>query len=612
MSQQITQSANAPSEVITTHINADFDALASMIAAGKLYPDATLVFPGSKEKNLREFFLHSAGYLFNFPKLKHLNLDRVRRLVLVDTRQRGRIGKFAELVDREGIDIHVYDHHPASDDDVRGALEVIRKTGSTTALLVGILMEKGISLSPDEATILCLGIHEDTGSFTFLSTTAEDYRAAAWLAEQGADHSVIADMLTREMSAEQVWVLNDLTKAAVSKIINGVKIVFTKVIREEYIGDFSVVVHKFMEMENLNVLFALGQMEDRVHLVARSRIDTVNVGEIAEKLGGGGHSHAASATIKNKTVSQVERSLQAILRAHIPPKRTARDMMASPAIYISPDDTLNSAANLMTRYNINVLLVIDENSTLRGYITRQVVEKAVYFKLEKLKVNEYMSIEVVTVSPDTPLAEIQDLIIRHKARIIAVVDAGSVPGVITRTDILQILVGEHPAEFLYDPVPDSPGIRTKHMASLLRERLPRRYVRVLKQFGQVGDMLGLNIYLVGGSGQGRPSEPEKPGCGHRRRGRRHKVRTGVRQASRCQGTKSFQIRNRESDFRRWSQDRRGHGPHGILRVPGRPSGGGNQFSETRPLTPGFHDQHTGDQIEQERLRNPDRPFRRPG
>ena len=241
MSQQITQSANAPSEVITTHINADFDALASMIAAGKLYPDATLVFPGSKEKNLREFFLHSAGYLFNFPKLKHLNLDRVRRLVLVDTRQRGRIGKFAELVDREGIDIHVYDHHPASDDDVRGALEVIRKTGSTTALLVGILMEKGISLSPDEATILCLGIHEDTGSFTFLSTTAEDYRAAAWLAEQGADHSVIADMLTREMSAEQVWVLNDLTKAAVSKIINGVKIVFTKVIREEYIGDFSVV-----------------------------------------------------------------------------------------------------------------------------------------------------------------------------------------------------------------------------------------------------------------------------------------------------------------------------------------------------------------------------------
>jgi tRNA nucleotidyltransferase (CCA-adding enzyme) len=173
-------------------------------------------------------------------------------------------------------------------------------------------------------------------------------------------------------------------------------------------------------------------------------------------------------------------------------------MMVSPAIHISPDDTLNNAANLLTRYNINVLLVIDENSALRGYITRQIVEKAVYFRLENLKVHEYMNIEVVAVGPDAPLTQVQDLIIKHKARIIAVVEAGTVVGVITRTDILQILVGERPAEFLFDSGPDSPGIRTKHMASLLRERLPARYVTLLKQFGQVGDMLGLNVYLVGG------------------------------------------------------------------------------------------------------------------
>ncbi|HDR14394.1 MAG TPA: CBS domain-containing protein [Desulfobacteraceae bacterium] len=498
MNQKDTAEEKAPLEIITTHINADFDALASMIAAGKIYPDAVKVFPGSKEKNLRNFFLHSAGYLFNFPKLKHLNLDGVRRLILVDTRQKGRIGKFAELVDREDVEIHIYDHHPDSDEDVHGSVEVIEKVGSTTALLSRILREKGIPLSADEATILCLGIHEDTGSFTFLSTTPEDYRAAAWLTEQGADHSVVADMLTREMSTEQVWLLNDLTKAATSKIINGVKIVFTRVIREEYIGDFSVLVHKLMEMENLNVLFALAQMEDRIHIVARSRIDEVNVAEIAEKMGGGGHPHAASATVKNKTLAQVERNLYTMLRAHIPPKRTARDMMVSPAIHVSPDDSLNRAANLLTRYNINVLLVIDENSTLLGYITRQIVEKAVYFKLENLKVREYMNIEIVTVDPDAPLTHVQDLIIRHKARIIAVIEAGTVIGVITRTDILQILVGERPAEFLFDSGPDIPRMRTKHMAALLRERLPPGYVTLLKRFGQVGDTLGLNVYLVGG------------------------------------------------------------------------------------------------------------------
>ena len=40
-------------EVITTHINADFDALASMIAANKLYPRAAIVFPGAQEREVR-------------------------------------------------------------------------------------------------------------------------------------------------------------------------------------------------------------------------------------------------------------------------------------------------------------------------------------------------------------------------------------------------------------------------------------------------------------------------------------------------------------------------------------------------------------------------------
>ena len=45
--------------IITTHVNADFDALASMLAAQKLYPDALVVFPGSQEKNLKNFFIDS-------------------------------------------------------------------------------------------------------------------------------------------------------------------------------------------------------------------------------------------------------------------------------------------------------------------------------------------------------------------------------------------------------------------------------------------------------------------------------------------------------------------------------------------------------------------------
>ena len=488
-------------EVITTHINADFDALSSMIAARKLYPDAALVFAGSQEKNLRNFFLHSASYLFNFVKIKQIDFNRIKKLILVDTRQKSRIGRFAELAGRPDVVIHVYDHHPDSEDDIHGEFELVRKAGSCTALLTGLIREKGLPISRDEATVMCLGIHEDTGSFTFSSTTPEDYEAAAWLTDHGADHNVIADMLTRELTAEQLWLLNDLTKSAVSRVINGIEVVVTKVVSDEYVGDFAVLVHKFMEMENLNVVFALAQMEDRVYLVARSRIEGVNTGEIALALGGGGHSHAASATIKNKTLMQVERSLLALLRSRINPMNTVRDLMSSPAIHIPPQETVKKAAELMTKYNINVLLVMNQKEILEGYITRQVVEKAVFLGLEDIKVNEYMNIEFSTVPPEASLKEVQELIIRNRVRILPVVEpkSGRVLGVITRTDLLNILVGEPLIpEFFYDSKKDSHFARKKNMAAMLKERVPRKIITLLKNLGHVADMLGYNAYLVGG------------------------------------------------------------------------------------------------------------------
>ena len=357
-------------EVITTHLNADFDALSSMIAAKKIYPKAALAFSGSQEKNLRNFFLHTTSYLFDFTKMKNIQLDGIEKLILVDTRQKSRIGRFSKIINKKNLKIHIYDHHPSSKDDIRGTKEVIRKTGSTTAILAQMIKEKGIPISQDEATIMCLGIHEDTGSFTFSSTTPEDLMAAAWLTEQGANYNIISDMLTRELTAEQIWILNDLIKSAVTIMINGVEVVITQITYDEYIGDLAVLVHKFMDMENLDVLFTLAQMEDKVYLVARSRLEEVNVAEVVLAFGGGGHPHAASATIKDMTLIQADQKLQDLLRHLIKPRQQAKDMMSSPAIHVSPDETIKEASAIMTKYNINVLLVIDDEKRLQGYLTR--------------------------------------------------------------------------------------------------------------------------------------------------------------------------------------------------------------------------------------------------
>ena len=111
-------------EVITTHINADFDTIASMMAARKLYPDAVLVLPGSKEETVKGFLLQSALYSLEMKKLREIDLDKITRLIFVDIRNSSRVGPFRDLIGRPGVDVHVYDHHPEEDADIRGSVEV--------------------------------------------------------------------------------------------------------------------------------------------------------------------------------------------------------------------------------------------------------------------------------------------------------------------------------------------------------------------------------------------------------------------------------------------------------------------------------------------------------
>jgi tRNA nucleotidyltransferase (CCA-adding enzyme) len=157
-------------ELISPHINADFDSLASMMAASKLYPQATLVFPGSQERNVRDFLQHTHFPLL-FEKLKKLDFSSVSRLILVDAKRASRIGPLRELLEKPGLEIYIYDHHPAHPKDIGGSLEVLREVGATTTIFVKLLQERGIPINPQEATLLSLGIYEETGFFTFTSTT---------------------------------------------------------------------------------------------------------------------------------------------------------------------------------------------------------------------------------------------------------------------------------------------------------------------------------------------------------------------------------------------------------------------------------------------------------
>lgn len=489
--------------IITSHVNADFDAMASMLAAQKLYPEALVVFPGSQERNLRNFFIQSMVYLYNIVDLKSIDIHAVKKLVLVDTRQVGRIGKIAEALKNKDLTVHTYDHHPVKPDDIHAHYEVHSLTGATVTMFTEIIIKKKIELTAEEATIMCLGIYEDTGSFTFTSTTGRDLNAAAFLLSKGANLNIISSLISREISPEQVGHLNELLKRAQTHNINGMEVVVTTLALDEYLPDFAFLVHKMIRMKNINAVFALALMENKVYLVARSRTEEVDAGAIVSHLGGGGHLYAAAATIKGKTLHQVEQELFKILYDEVKSKRQARHLMSSPAIMVNSMVSCHHARKMLTRYNVNALLISkpdEDKERLVGYISRQVVEKAIYHKLGDVPVKEYMTTEMQSAGPEADIMDIQTIIIENKQRIVPILENDNIIGVITRTDLLNILVQQNQLirSNGIDPTKETTHVRTRNVYNFMQERLPPRILSIFEELGRAAEAFGCGVYVIGG------------------------------------------------------------------------------------------------------------------
>ena len=487
-------------DVITTHLNADFDTIASMLAATKLYPDAVCVLPGSQEETVKGFLVQSAFYSLPMRKPREIDLDKVTRLILVDIRNRARIGIFGELIGRPGVPVHVYDHHPDEDADLKGDVEVIRRVGSTTTILVQILKERGIPITPDEATVMMLGIYEDTGSLAFPSTTVDDYFAAAHLLSCGAKLSQVSDILARDLTSGQISLLYDLIQGSRTYTIRGVQVVIAEARREEYVGDLALLVHKLRDMEAVSVLFVICQMGDRVVLVGRSRKPEVDAAAVMREFGGGGHAYAASATVKDATTFQVRERILRVLEEKVIPRRTAADVMASPARTVDAGETILEVHQVLTRSNINAVPVT-RDGTVVGILTRQVVEKAVYHGLGEERAGEYMNADYETAAPETEIERIEEIIIGKNQRLVPVVRGKELLGVITRTGLLRFLYDmrdvEHPGagEDVYAEGAMAPR---KNVANLMRDRLPARLLAMLRAAGECAERLEMKAFAVGG------------------------------------------------------------------------------------------------------------------
>ncbi|MBF0467995.1 MAG: CBS domain-containing protein, partial [Desulfamplus sp.] len=373
---------------------------------------------------------------------------------------------------------------------------------ATVTILSRLLREKKIAITPDEATVMALGIYEDTGSFTYSSTTESDFLEAGFLVSRGASINTISSLITREISTDQVTWLNALLNEITCHRINGFDIHISTISSPSYISDLASIVQKVVKIEDINVFFAIVLMESKITIVARSRIDEADVGQILSALGGGGHAYAASAKITDKTLAQVEQEVLGVIREKVRARQMVLELMSSPPIIIDAMVPCKKASRVMTRYNINALLVSEGNThNLAGYISRQVIEKVLYHNLDHLPVREYMSTEVSAISPDADILEIQNKIVEGKQRILPVIRNGEVIGVITRTDLFNFLLSYGKNNRIAADSREEKAIRharKRNIEPFLRERLEPTILDLLKDIGRAGDQIGLGIFVVGG------------------------------------------------------------------------------------------------------------------
>ncbi|MCA1787232.1 MAG: CBS domain-containing protein, partial [Desulfobacteraceae bacterium] len=335
----------------------------------------------------------------------------------------------------------------------------------TTTIMCELLREKKISINSDEATVMALGIYEDTGNFTYTSTTRADFEQAGFLISCGACLSTISSLVVKEMKTEQVTWLNELINEMTTIAVNGIQVHLSAIAASHYIPDLASIVQKIVRMENLDCFFAIVLMGSKVYVIARNRLHEMDVGKILGSLGGGGHSYAASAKVENQTLSQVEIRLTKLIEQQIRHVRVAKKIMSSPAITITADQSCLDAAQKMIRYNINTLLVLDSQTLeYSGYITRHVAQKTVHHKLGDQPVVDYFEPGGQRVSLSCDLAEIEQKIIDLKQRVVPVMENQIISGVITRTDLLNFIV-EHNREIVQSEKKDISGLkpRTKYV-----------------------------------------------------------------------------------------------------------------------------------------------------
>lgn len=483
--------------VITTHINTDFDGLASIVAASKLYPESILLLSGRLNENVKEF-VSLYKDIFKFEKISQVNVQDIEELIVVDTQQVSRLGHLATYIEQIPRKI-IFDHHAEESRDlITNAEKFIDETGATVTIIMEIIMRGGIKITPQEATLFALGLYEDTGSFTFSTTTTREITVLKYLAERGLDFSVIRKFVTRPLTEQQKYLLELLMDNTEIYEFKGIKTALSTAEMEEDIRGLSFVTSRMMDIENVDLVITAVKMEGKVHLVGRSKTDRVNLKSLINDFGGGGHEKAASAVLKDVNMLELKNNILKSINHIIKPAISAMDIMSYPVRSILPKDTVEEAWNLLVTYGHSGLPVTEKGQLL-GIISHRDLEKAKRHGLSHAPVKGFMSRKVETIRTDTDLNEIEKKMIdKDVGRLPVTDDRGKILGIVSRSDVLKVRHKNRSEKEISQGGSQEELENVNNLTYLINSRLPKKIQGLLFLIGQKADSQGYRVYAVGG------------------------------------------------------------------------------------------------------------------
>lgn len=499
-------------DLILCHQTADFDAIGAAVGLSKLKPGSRIVLTGGAHPKVRDFLALHRDELALI-ELRSVNPKLIRSLAVVDNQQRDRLGNAALWLDLPQLQqIELYDHHPGGNGDIPATFSQVESIGATTTLLAEKLQQDGINLNAVEATVMALGIHVDTGSLTFEQTTARDARALAWLMEQGASIKTIAEYADPGFSPQLQRLFTQAMAGLHSQTVQGYQVAWVLIETELFVAGLSNLAERLLALtESDALLFAhvyakRGEIgsdrQRRLTVIARSRIEGTDLNLLLEPLGGGGHAQAASAHLRAGDPETILANLVTALSEQIPTPLSARDLMSSPVRTVRPQVTIEQAQRVLFRYGHSGLSVVDEQDQLVGIISRRDLDLALHHGFSHAPVKGYMTRNVRTISPDTLLPAIEDLMVTYDVGRLPVVEGGKLLGIVTRTDLLRQLHHDRGDRVVPGNALDDYSSQSLFISGLLptfRDRLMPTIWAFLEQTAAAAHERGWHLYLVGGA-----------------------------------------------------------------------------------------------------------------